>query len=598
MAFGWLPRPFDINQLTPIPAVQTLNATALAAPAHSTMPSLAGCMKPEVPGAVPPHAEEDTSQPFARNVAPAVFPNSPPTVWRPHKECASEELLRELLAHQRVLASDIARILEAQTTRIEQAFSPGGHEACGCTGRRSADNDVEIDSNDEGEDKSSFDSDQSRMMRGSQHDRISSLMRDDQFNRRSPTGTPNRTTRRHSTSQLSAWRVVQKRSWAENMVSHVFFERGVAILIMANVVLLAADAEYRMQHLGDWLTSATPAIRALELFFLSAFALELAVRIAAQGQHFFDIHGLDVLWNMFDSCMMALACLEELVQIVPGQPLSIASLRCLRLLRLVRVARLLRVIRLFAAFRILITGIFASTKTMVWCVLIIAILQVVFGIAMMQVLSNNLSDAGSSESEFIQSYFGSLPRTLYVLHACTISGWDWADVSEPLLSYNSLAAGIFVFYISFSMLCILNLITGIYVDGAKKMMQSDTDHVVLEDIKEREEWATQVANIFENADLSKNGGLTLNEFENYLQDKTVQAYCRRVGLNVEPANAVSLFAMLDFDDDGVLTIDEFIQGCRHVVGTARQLDVMRMHHQLASALGLLREIHSNSHELA
>eukprot|EP00812_Abedinium_dasypus_P011508 NODE_5065_length_615_cov_246.119643.p3 GENE.NODE_5065_length_615_cov_246.119643~~NODE_5065_length_615_cov_246.119643.p3 ORF type:complete len:87 (-),score=34.97 NODE_5065_length_615_cov_246.119643:306-566(-) len=86
--------------------------------------------------------------------------------------------------------------------------------------------------------------------------------------------------------------------------------------------------------------------------------------------------------------------------------------------------------------------------------------------------------------------------------------------------------------------------------------------MVLEDLSARDRWVREVAAAFKMADADESGSVTLKEFEAHVQDQTVQAYFRRFGLNIDPDNARALFTLIDFDCDGLVTVSEFIEGCR------------------------------------
>merc|ERR1719456_41703 len=114
----------------------------------------------------------------------------------------------------------------------------------------------------------------------------------------------------------------------------------------------------------------------------------------------------------------------------------------------------------------------------------------------------------------------------------------------------------------------------------------------MEEINARHDWIQEVQKVFLKAD-SGHDGLDVHEFQSYVQDEAVQAYFRRIGLNVEQDNAIALFELIDFDQDGKLDLDEFVEGCSQVVGQARQLDMARLKHETRVVKSMLSDIYQH-----
>eukprot|EP00812_Abedinium_dasypus_P005367 NODE_1672_length_1087_cov_475.419574.p2 GENE.NODE_1672_length_1087_cov_475.419574~~NODE_1672_length_1087_cov_475.419574.p2 ORF type:complete len:131 (-),score=42.09 NODE_1672_length_1087_cov_475.419574:178-570(-) len=92
----------------------------------------------------------------------------------------------------------------------------------------------------------------------------------------------------------------------------------------------------------------------------------------------------------------------------------------------------------------------------------------------------------------------------------------------------------------------------------------------------RFKWMEELADAFDDADMDSKGRITLDELKKYIGSASVRACLRGLGLDVNTDNVEGLFNAVDFDGDGYLTIKEFIDGCAHVAGTARQLELARV----------------------
>eukprot|EP00812_Abedinium_dasypus_P009818 NODE_347_length_1646_cov_343.722187.p1 GENE.NODE_347_length_1646_cov_343.722187~~NODE_347_length_1646_cov_343.722187.p1 ORF type:complete len:168 (+),score=60.50 NODE_347_length_1646_cov_343.722187:1035-1538(+) len=146
-----------------------------------------------------------------------------------------------------------------------------------------------------------------------------------------------------------------------------------------------------------------------------------------------------------------------------------------------------------------------------------------------------------------------------------------------------------VFYVTFGILCILNIITGIYVENASKLIQQDADMMIMQEQKDRNHWVRNLANVLLKG-IDGRDRVNCDEFRRYVEDPAVQAYFRRVGLHVEADNAEALFDLLDFDECGTVTVEAFICGCSKVVGGARQLDIARVGHSLKKLIVMVNDL--------
>merc|ERR1712113_111085 len=78
-----------------------------------------------------------------------------------------------------------------------------------------------------------------------------------------------------------------------------------------------------------------------------------------------------------------------------------------------------------------------------------------------------------------------------------------------------------------------------------------------------------ILELFTVADVSGDGNLTYEEFSAVFEDGTVVALLHTLDIGVKDIEA--LFDMID-NGDGLISYDEFIQGMRHLKGTATSQD--------------------------
>ncbi|CAE7938047.1 mspIM, partial [Symbiodinium sp. KB8] len=116
-------------------------------------------------------------------------------------------------------------------------------------------------------------------------------------------------------------------------------------------------------------------------------------------------------------------------------------------------------------------------------------------------------------------------------------------------------------YVAFSVLAMMNVITGIFVENAATFSKEDKDHYVV----------SHVLNLFKKSNLNENAELSLVEFQRMLETKELRELFQAVDVDVNDAE--SLFRLLDIDETGTLSPQELVDGWIRLRGPAKALDL-------------------------
>mmetsp|Transcript_38276 Transcript_38276/g.61384 ORF Transcript_38276/g.61384 Transcript_38276/m.61384 type:complete len:136 (+) Transcript_38276:20-427(+) len=95
--------------------------------------------------------------------------------------------------------------------------------------------------------------------------------------------------------------------------------------------------------------------------------------------------------------------------------------------------------------------------------------------------------------------------------------------------------------------------------------------MIQQELENKDEFVATLHQVFTELDTNDSGGLSIEEFEQYLDDDKIMAFLRTMGLNVSQAR--TLFALLDVDGTGLVDIDEFASGLLRLRGGATNLDM-------------------------
>jgi hypothetical protein len=357
-------------------------------------------------------------------------------------------------------------------------------------------------------------------------------------------------------------------------------EYSIATLIIANALTFGVQADYTFQHPHE---GPPQSAQYLEWCFTVAFTVELCLRLAAYGWSFFSFSNADIAWNVLDLFLVLFAYVEQLLDSVlsSGAP-NLSSARLVRLFRLLRIIRVLKVLRFFRAMRVMVMGILSSLKPLLRALLLLALIIYVFAIVIVQVLEEDL-DQLKNNSGPRGHFFTSFPRLMHSLFMCISGGVSWVEVSDPIAQVNAAFAPFFAMYVSFCVFCVLNIVTGVFVEQSTRMSKEDDENMVLDEIEGRRRWIKDIQGVFRKVDTDMSGTVNFSEFEEAHGDLAFQASMKHLGIDVAKVEPSKVWALLDIDDEGTIDIDTFAAGLQHMHGEAKSIHIARLMHEMKGA---------------
>jgi hypothetical protein len=219
-----------------------------------------------------------------------------------------------------------------------------------------------------------------------------------------------------------------------------------------------------------------------------------------------------------------------------------------------------------------------SFVSLLWAVCVLFLVIFIFGIMIQNGVTSYFRTAKTTEeldnAENMNKYFGSLFETMVSLFCSVTGGNDWMVYAELLriCKPKELYFLCFAFYVVFTVVGLLNVVTGIFVDSA--VCTRTEDEVVEQWKKDQTNTTETLRGIFKDADLDCSGTMTLKEFKTHLTNPWVRAYFS--GLEIDPSDAVSIFTLIAKEGSTEVEIDEFVAGTMKLKGHAKSVDVLTL----------------------
>ncbi|CAE7697803.1 Cacna1e, partial [Symbiodinium pilosum] len=357
----------------------------------------------------------------------------------------------------------------------------------------------------------------------------------------------------------------------------LMFEATAAFLIAVNSIVLGLEVQYTSANQDSSLPYMTSSI-----IFGIWFIFEVLVRLYHAGLIQFFINE-SRWWNIVDFLLMGVSILDIVLLLLGDSSTSLSSLK---VLKMIRVVRLFRVFRFFQQLTTLALMVAESVKQLMWALSMFVLIMYIFAIT----LTSNCTDWLKGQVDFakpdwesdiasttqlgvreVHHFFGSVPRSAYTLFQTTLGGISWHEVTDALLYVDALSFCLMFAYLVFTILALLNVFTGVFVDNAVQNSKKQRQIQIEEALEKKRMGLDQIIEFFVATDLDGDGTISLQEIHELLQDPVMNAYFDIIGFR--PGDARTLADLLDRDGSGTITLNEFINGCERMKGQAKGIDV-------------------------
>lgn len=316
--------------------------------------------------------------------------------------------------------------------------------------------------------------------------------------------------------------------------------------------------------------------KAFALFYFS----ELLAKVVAFRGDF--VCGEDFRWNLFDAGLVVSALYEMVTEAIGGGEGGGSVLLVLRLLKLFKLLRLVRVMRFFDELRTMLLVITGSVTTLFWTAVMLGLIMYIFGLCFLQAVTVSLSHGNlDPETETLMlDHWGSLGGAMITLFEAVSGGNDWSTLAQPLWAAGTFYYVLFLFYILFLIVAVLNVLTGMFVDAAVAVStdnKEESDALKAHDLRRQEGHLEKVTMLFDSVENTKSGYMSWSVFKNQTQNQDVMNFLEQYDITLfEAEHFFNMCLFLEENNEArkdMVHMHEFLNGITQIKGPSKGVDV-------------------------
>jgi len=265
-----------------------------------------------------------------------------------------------------------------------------------------------------------------------------------------------------------------KDSWQRDRSSKrwMWFDLIFGGFVVLNAVIIGIQTDDALKEEQDKVIDKTLS-NFFEKGFLIAFSTEFVIRLAITRTKAFKD-----MWMYLDFFLVSIAAADvfSLLQMLNmGNANMFSVVRAFRMVRLVRVIRLVRLLR---ELWLLVQGMLAALRILMWTIILLVMLLYVYAIMMCEtvgIIDNPgaaLGMPGAAGDEWVRVRWGSITRSMFTLaQLVTLDGW-MAEM-RPFWDHSPWVCCLLMLFLVITALGIMNLVVGVMCQTSIAVSRED-----------------------------------------------------------------------------------------------------------------------------
>jgi hypothetical protein len=226
----------------------------------------------------------------------------------------------------------------------------------------------------------------------------------------------------------------------------------------------------------------------------------------------------------------------------------------------------------FDALYLMTTAFKGAIGILGWSIALLFVMQMTIALMISQLLFEaylaNDSHPVQHRQE-VYEYFGTFSRAMLSMFEMTLANWPPVCrlLSERVSEWFMLFCILHKITIGFAVIGVIN---GIFMQETFKVASTDDIIMTRQKLRAHRLHSEKMSRLFEEADENGDGKLSLDEFRNVLESRSVRAWLSSMELEIGDVD--TLFSLID-DGDGGITVEELIDGAGRLRGFSKSLDL-------------------------
>jgi len=184
-------------------------------------------------------------------------------------------------------------------------------------------------------------------------------------------------------------------------------------------------------------------------------------------------------------------------------------------------------------------------------------------------------DHNPAEFAQIMKYFGSVQESILALIQATTGGNDWHVIYDAVSITGPTNSMLFLFFMGFFHIAVLNVLTGIFVENAMKLAQPDPFTAALQQRQNEMLEAEELKEVCRGLQGTESGTISLEDFQREIHHGKLRTHLRVLGLDIKDTH--KFFSILSFaSGQEKVDIDMFVNGCMKLKGYATAIDLQSL----------------------
>eukprot|EP00929_Paragymnodinium_shiwhaense_P105258 TRINITY_DN70197_c0_g1_i1.p1 TRINITY_DN70197_c0_g1~~TRINITY_DN70197_c0_g1_i1.p1 ORF type:complete len:701 (-),score=82.57 TRINITY_DN70197_c0_g1_i1:225-2057(-) len=343
-------------------------------------------------------------------------------------------------------------------------------------------------------------------------------------------------------------------------MTHRYFDLALAAIIISNMFLTIAETD-ALSSSTQHPSRVVPWMRSAAHIYCLIYSVEIVCKIYIYQRSF-----ATEPWNNIDGIIVVVDLVMLTIGLLGDRAPHVAFLRTLRLVRLLRAFRAMRALKELDQ---LLQGFLGALRAIFFGLIMIMVILSVWGILAVQFINPIVRDVVETSPEQYEGCprcpraFRSVLDSVVTLFFLTMTGDSWGDLTAPVIELEYWTFFFFLGVLVTVHLVMLNLILAVIVQAAMNASAGDVHQEAIQAEIDRKRAEDSLLTICSEIDIDGDGMLTIDEFLNgFHANKKFRD--SMTALHVTDVDLPTIFNIVDEDCSGRVSYLEFVTQLRRM----------------------------------